>query len=101
DHQHPAALPEADVLVVEVHADDGVGAQRPGGLEHLRDRGVLGLPQALLVERAAPADHVADAGHEVTEDVGPEDRLAGDETRYSRTGRPSTMEVVVTSTPRA
>ena len=40
---------------------------------------VLGLAQLLLVGGGAAADDVADAGEDVAEDVGAEDRLAGDE----------------------
>src|SRR5690606_24839107 len=77
DHQHGAAL--ADHFIVDVHADDGSGAD-PGGAHAHFGYGVLpGVLQHFLIGRRAAADDVADAGEEIAEDVGARDHLARDD----------------------
>jgi len=77
-HQHAATVADLHGLVVEVHADHRIATEALGVFHHLAHRGVLGITQHLLVRARAPTHDVADAGEEVAEDVGAEDRLAGD-----------------------
>jgi hypothetical protein len=77
-------------FVVDIDADDGVGAQLCGLLLHLGHGDVLGLTEFAFVGGGAAADDVADAGEEVLEDVGAENGFAADDAEVL-------VEVVVSS----
>ena len=66
-------------LVVEVDADHGIAALLLGRLRHLGERQLARIAQLRLVGGRTSADNVADAGEEILEDVGADDRLAGDD----------------------
>src|SRR6185503_15557919 len=82
DHQHPVV--RAEDLVVEIDADDGVGAERLRVRLELGDGEITRPFQLPLVGGRAAADDVADAGEDVLEDVRTENRLAGDDTEVFR-----------------
>ena len=71
--------PLADDFVVEVDADDRLGAQTLGGGGHLLEGNLPRLLQFLFVGAGAPADDVPNAREEVAEDVGADDGFAGDD----------------------
>src|SRR5690606_18164042 len=77
DHEH-GTVPAHD-LVVEVDADDRIGAEPAGLLFELPQRLVARVAQRPLVGAGAAADDVADAGEQVLEDVRADDHLADDE----------------------
>src|SRR5688572_11759487 len=79
DHQHPTAAAHRDRLVVEIHGHHGVAPEVLRLLAHLVERDVLGLAELLLVRRRPAPDDVPDAGEEIAEDIGTEDRLAAHE----------------------
>ena len=67
-------------LVVDVDAEDGVGAAAPRPPAASPPRAVSrAFCEVLLVAAGAPADDVADGGAEVLEGVGAQYRLADDD----------------------
>ena len=86
DHEHGLPI-AAQMLVVQVDADNGVGAKRFGLLDHLLQRQGLGCLELFLVGPRPTADDIADAGEEVAEDVCAHDRLAGDDPEITVNGR--------------
>ncbi len=77
DHHHAVGL--AEHFVVEVDADDAVGAEFRGRSFHVVERGVARAGQRALVAAGTPADNVAHRREQVAEDVGADDRFAVDD----------------------
>src|SRR5688572_26382791 len=76
-HQHVAAVPDPDRLVIEVHAYHGVRTQRGGLVLHLLQRDLLRTAQLALVGGRAPTYDVAHTREEITKDVRAQDRITG------------------------
>src|SRR5918998_6236993 len=79
DHQHASTLTHLDGLVVYVHAYNRVSAQLLGFGDHLLKGGIPRLPQGPLVTGRPTTHYVPKAREDVSKDVGPQDRLAGDD----------------------
>ena len=62
-------------LIVDVDAHDGVGPEPSRTVGHLVHGLGPGRDQFLLVRAAAPADDVADARREITQEIDPGDNL--------------------------
>src|SRR5690606_34946664 len=77
-HEHLAVV-AAQRLVIQVEADDGIGAKGFRLVGHALQRQRLGPAQLLLVAARAAAEDVGDAGEEVAEDVGAHHGLAADD----------------------
>lgn len=74
-HEHRSALSYG--FVVEVDAYDGVAAEALGTLRHFAHGRVLSFAQYAFVGAAATAEEVAQACHEVFENIGADDGFAG------------------------
>jgi hypothetical protein len=78
-HQHRAAA-GGDVFIIEIDADHGIGAQLRAPRPAFRKRDFPRFAQRFLVGARTSADDVANAGEDIAEDVGAENRLSGDDT---------------------
>jgi hypothetical protein len=69
-HQHFVA--GAEHFVIEIHANDGVGAEFPRAILQLGNRQVASPGEFFLIGRGAAAHKIADAGKQILEQVGAE-----------------------------
>src|SRR6267142_2706298 len=73
DHQHAAA--GADRFIVDVDADDGIGAQIPSLLAHFVKRNVFGLAQLGFIRRRSASHDITNRREEIPKDLRAETRL--------------------------
>src|SRR6185437_10573820 len=67
DHQHAAV--GANGFIVDIDADDRIGAQVLRLLLHFFKRDMLGLPEFLFVGRRATTDDIPDRREKIPKDV--------------------------------
>jgi hypothetical protein len=66
-------------VIIQVDADDGIGAAFLGLLFHIVDGHLLGTAQRCLISGGTPPHHVAHSGEEVAKHVGADDGIAADD----------------------
>ena len=80
-HQHTAAA--AYRFVIKIHPYHSIGSQHTRLFLHLAKSSILCLAEHLLVRTAAPAHYIADAGKEITKNIGTDNSLTADDTKLT------------------
>ena len=75
-HEHGASA--ADGLIIDVDADDRIGAHLCGAVGHLVHRCVFGLYQHSFVRAAPASEEIGQTGFEIFNGVSPDNGLASD-----------------------
>ena len=79
DQEHHALAAAADLAVVKVDSNDGIGAEFSGVSGELLQAGFPRFPQRLLMGAATPADDVPKPAQEVSKDVDAEHTFSADD----------------------
>ena len=78
-HEHGAAA--ADGLIVDIDADDSIGAHLCGAVGHLVHRCVFCLYQHAFVSAASASEEIGKTGFEIFNGIGADDGLACDDSK--------------------
>lgn len=79
DHQHAGV--SADRLIVDIDADNGIGAQMAGLLAHFTKRNIFSLAQLGFIRRRSAAYDIPNRREKITKNIRAEDGIPGDQSQ--------------------
>lgn len=77
NHQHAATASYR--FIVQVYTNHGIGTHSTGMFLHLAQGYIFSFAQHFFIRATSPTHHVADAGKEIAEYIGTDNRFTGND----------------------